>query len=143
LFRLTTFYQRARRKLCLTDFAEISADWPDRAAEVTAARSSGPELPPGGTADARHRTAAARRTSRSAPHRYPYRRDLFQYRTAAPRAFSRIAPVTQRHIVDRCHLKADLRFSATWTGLLEAHLSLVEVLVEAAFSGDTGTSCWS
>jgi len=63
--------------------------------------------------------------------------------TAGMRAFSRIAPVTQRHIVDRCHLEAGLRFSATWTGLLEAHLSLAEVLVEAAFSGDAGTSCWS
>ncbi len=33
----TTFYQRARRKLRLTDSAEIPADWPDRAAEATAA----------------------------------------------------------------------------------------------------------
>jgi len=36
------------------------------------------------------------------------------------------------------HLEADLRFSAAWTGLPEAHRSLVEVLVEAAASGACG-----
>jgi hypothetical protein len=54
------------------------------------------------------------------------------------RAFSRTVPVTQRHAVDRHHLKADLRFSAAWTGLPEAHRSLVEVLVEAAASSACG-----
>jgi hypothetical protein len=39
--------------------------------------------------------------------------------------------------------RPDLRSSAAWTGLLEAYGSLVEVLVEAASSGGTGTSCWS
>ena len=43
-------------------------------------------------------------------------------------------PVTQRHTVDRHHLEADLRFSADWTGLLEANGSLVEVPVDAASS---------
>jgi hypothetical protein len=47
-------------------------------------------------------------------------------------------PVTQRHAVDRHHLEADLRFSAAWTGLLEVHRSLVEVLVEAAAFSDDG-----
>jgi hypothetical protein len=62
-------------------------------------------------------------------------------RSAGRRAFSRT--VTQRHTVDRYHLEADLRSSPGWTGLLEARGSLVEVLVEAASSGGTGTSCWS
>jgi len=44
--------------------------------------------------------------------------------------------VTRRDTVDRHHL------STGWTGLLEAHGSLVEVLVEAASSGETGMSCW-
>jgi hypothetical protein len=48
--------------------------------------------------------------------------------------------VTQRHVVDRYHLEADLRFNAAWTGLLEAHGSLVEILVEAATSSGAGTS---
>jgi NAD+ kinase len=39
----TTFYQRARRKLRLTDSAEIPASWPDREAEATAARTPAPE----------------------------------------------------------------------------------------------------
>ncbi len=43
----TTFYQRARRKLRLTDSAEIQAGWPDRAAEATAARPPAPPPPPG------------------------------------------------------------------------------------------------
>jgi len=60
------------------------------------------------------------------------------YRTAGPRGFSRTVPVTQRHAVDRHHLEADLRFSAAWTGLPEAHRSLVEVLVEAASSSACG-----
>jgi hypothetical protein len=47
-------------------------------------------------------------------------------------------PVTQRHVVDRHHLEANLRFSAAWTGLPEAHRSLVEVLVEAAASSACG-----
>jgi hypothetical protein len=52
--------------------------------------------------------------------------------TAGLCVFSRTVPVTQRHAVDRRHLEADLRFSAAWTSLPEAHGSLVEVLVEAA-----------
>jgi hypothetical protein len=47
---------------------------------------------------------------------------------AGRRAFSRTAPVTQRHIVDRHHLEADLRFSVGWTGLLEVYGSLVRFL---------------
>ena len=46
--------------------------------------------------------------------------------------------VTQRHAVDRHHLEADLRFSAAWTGLPDAHRSLVEVLVEAVASSACG-----
>lgn len=54
-------------------------------------------------------------------------------------AFPRRVPVTQRHIADQHHLEANLRSSAAWTGLLEAHGSLVEVLVETASGGGTGT----
>ncbi len=43
----TTFYQRARRKLRLTDSAEIQAGWPDGAAEATIARRPAPPPPPG------------------------------------------------------------------------------------------------
>ena len=53
-------------------------------------------------------------------------------------AFSRTVSVTQRHAVDRHHLEADLRFSAAWTGLPDAHRSLVEVLVEAVASSACG-----
>jgi hypothetical protein len=49
-------------------------------------------------------------------------------------------PVTQRHTISWHHLEADLRFRAAWSGLLEIHGSLVEVLVEVASSGGTGTS---
>ncbi len=41
----TTFYQRARRKLRLTDSAEIPAAGSDRAAEPTAAEPPAPEHP--------------------------------------------------------------------------------------------------
>jgi hypothetical protein len=41
----TTFYERARRKLRLTDSAEIPATWPDGAAEAAPARLPGAELP--------------------------------------------------------------------------------------------------
>lgn len=58
--------------------------------------------------------------------------------SAGPRGFSWTVPVTQRHVVDRHHLEANLRFSAAWTGLPEAHRSLVEVLVEAAASSACG-----
>ena len=51
--------------------------------------------------------------------------------------------VTQRNAEDRHHLEVDLRFSAAWTGLLEARGSLAGVLVEAASRGGTGTSCWN
>lgn len=61
------------------------------------------------------------------------------HRTAGLRAFCRTMPVTQRHTVDRHHLKADLRYRTGWTGL-ETYGSLVEYLVEAASSGGTGTS---
>ena len=63
-------------------------------------------------------------------------------RTAARRALSRAVAVTRRHAVDRHHFEANLRPSTGWTGLLEPHGSLAEVLVEAASSRDTGTSCW-
>ena len=53
-------------------------------------------------------------------------------------AFFPTAPVTQRHTVDWHHLKADLRSSTGWTGL-EAYGPLVEVHIEAASSGGTGT----
>jgi hypothetical protein len=42
----TTFYERARRKLRLTDSAEIPATWPDGVAEESPARPPGAELPP-------------------------------------------------------------------------------------------------
>jgi len=41
----TTFYQRARRRLRLTDSAEIPAAGPDRAAEPNAAKPAAPERP--------------------------------------------------------------------------------------------------
>jgi hypothetical protein len=63
--------------------------------------------------------------------------------TAARRAFSQSAPVTQRHIFKQHHREADLRSSTGRARLLEADGSLVEVLVEAASNGGTGTSCWS
>jgi hypothetical protein len=52
--------------------------------------------------------------------------------SAGQHAFSWSVLVTRRHTVDRHHLEASLRPSTGWTGLLQAHRSLVEVLARAA-----------
>ena len=66
-----------------------------------------------------------------------------------PRAPERTAPIASSAATkklgkftqaDRHYLEANLRPTG-WTGLLKAHGSLVEVLVQAAPSGYTGTSC--
>lgn len=56
--------------------------------------------------------------------------------TAGRRAFSRAVPVTRRHTVDGIILRPTFEPGTGWTGPLEVHGSLVEVLVEAASSGD-------
>jgi len=59
-------------------------------------------------------------------------------RARSPRPCPSLGVNCRRH-----HLEANFRPSIGWTGLLEVHGSLVEVLVETVSRGDTGASCWS
>ena len=59
---------------------------------------------------------------------------------------ARVLPDSALYSASHCrsaYIEASLRSRTGWTPLLEAHRSLVKVLVEEASSGATGTSCSS